>query len=590
MALFDTFQQPHTPLANSAGAAPHANPYLQVLETIPAIAYSLAVTMQGDCRAVFVSPQCETLLGWSVAAYATGSDLDAPTWLDHVEPADRERVRLTLREAMLAGAPFSAEYRVITPGGERIWLRDMAAPAALHGSQLWHGIQIDISAEKTAALALHQMAYYDSLTGLPNRRLFTERLRAVLSGGDRRSIALLFLDLDRFKIINDGIGHSAGDEMLVVVAGRLAAHIAGQGSFARYGGDEFVATLEGVTQADVEALAIRLLQALRDPFNVNGYDLTVDATIGIAFADDSLLTPEELLHAADVALYRAKADGRGGYAIYDAATDLQDPDRIAREADLRRALESGEFQIAYQPVHEIATGQILAVEALLRWHHPERGLLRPAEFISLANDTGLIVPIGRWVIREACRQMRIWREQYPTFAEVQVSVNLSGRQFRQASLVADVATALQESGLPPHLLALELKEADALADSAAITETLANFQRLGVKVTIDNFGQGWTALGALSQYAIDDLKIDGSFVTRLSHQPQDIEVMRTLVEMAKTMGLDVTAGAVETSEQLAILRELGCDRAQGRHFAPPLTAVELERFLLQVAESTAPPA
>lgn len=583
------FQQPHTSPASLPGAVSHVNPYLQLLETIPAIAYSLAVSPRGEWHATFVSAQCETLLGWSAAAYGGGLT-ESNAWLDRVDPADRERVRHTLHEALLAGTPFSAEYRVLTATGERVWLRDMAAPAAAsrQSQALWHGIQIDISAEKVATLALHQMAYYDGLTGLPNRRLFTERLRTVLSGAGRGSIALLFLDLDRFKVINDGIGHSAGDEMLVVVAGRLAAHIAGQGSFARYGGDEFVATLEGATQPEVEALAIRLLQALRDPFNVNGYDLTVDATIGIAFADESLQTPEELLHAADVALYRAKADGRGGYAIYNAATDLQDPERLAREADLRRALESGEFQIAYQPVHGIASGQILAVEALLRWHHPQRGLLRPAEFISLANDTGLIVPIGRWVIREACRQMRVWREQYPSFANVQVSVNLSGRQFRQASLVADVATALQESGLPPHLLALELKEADALADSAGVTETLANFQRLGVKVTIDNFGKGWTALGALSQYAIDDLKIDGSFVNRLSHQPQDIEVMRTLVEMAKTMGLDVTAGAVETSEQLAILREIGCDRAQGRHFAPPLTAVELERFLLQVAEATSP--
>ena len=325
-------------------------------------------------------------------------------------------------------------------------------------------------------------------------------------------------------------------------------------------------------------MAETLLLALRRPFSLNGYELIVEGSIGITISAPDLGTPDDLLRAADVALYRAKAHGGGTFAVFDPRVDQQGLQRLEKEAELRRSLERGEFTIAYQPVVDIVSRRILAVEALLRWDHPERGLLPPSEFIALADETGLIVPLGRWVIEEACRQVRQWQEIYPAARTLQLSVNLSGRQVREAALETDVARVLRETGLSPESLALELKEGDVLADAAAIAATLQAFKRLGVKVTIDDFGKGWAALSSLTQFTFDDLKIDGSCIAKLGQQPHDGDVVRALVGMAKAIGLAVTAEAVETLEQVEMLQELGCDRAQGRHFAPPLTVAEIERL------------
>jgi EAL domain-containing protein (putative c-di-GMP-specific phosphodiesterase class I) len=333
--------------------------------------------------------------------------------------------------------------------------------------------------------------------------------------------------------------------------------------------------------AEVAALADALVTALRLPFVLKGYELVVEGSIGIAISSPSLATPDDLLRAADVALYRAKAAGGNTFAIFDPHLDQQGLERLDREAELRQGLERGEFRIAYQPVFDISTRRVLAVEALLRWNHPSRGLLPPSEFLPLADETGLIVPLGRWVIEEACRQMRQWQDSFPAARSLHVSVNLSGRQFRQSMLAADVARALAKTGLSPASLALELKEGDALADASAVATTLKEFKHLGVKVTIDDFGKGTGALSSLTRFTVDDLKIDGSCVSRLGQQPQDDDIVRALVGMAKAIGLDVTAEAVETGEQLALLQELGCDRAQGRHFSPPLPASEIERLFAQ---------
>lgn len=556
------------------------NAFRQMVENLPAITYVLEI---GEAAtATYVSPRVVDILGWQPAEYGA----HAAYWFTHVHPDDRDRIRAEVAAALATGEPLTMEYQVSTRSGEVVWLRDMARLAEVRadGCQVWHGVQFDITAEKTAETQLQRLAFYDSLTGLPNRRLCIDRIESVLNAPGHPEVALLFIDLDRFKFINDGIGHAAGDELLVAVARRLSDHVAGRGSLARFGGDEFVAVLVDTALGDVEAMAGTLLSALRHPFRVDGYELDVEGTIGIAVASPGLRTPEALLRAADVALYRAKADGRGGYAVYDPHVDEQSPDRFEREADLRRALASNEFEIAYQPVVDIETRQILAVEALLRWNHPKRGFLESSEFIEFVDETGLIIPLGKWVIEEACRQMRHWQDLYPAVRSLQVSVNLSGRQFRQSSLATDVALVLRQTGLAPECLALEIKEGDALADSTAIAATLKAFRRLGVRVTIDDFGKGWSALGSLTRFTIDDLKIDGSCVSRLGRDQQDIDVVRALVGMAKAMGLDVTAGAVETGEQLAMLRELGCDRAQGRHLAPPLMADELERLFQRAGE------
>lgn len=548
--------------------------FRQIVETIPAITYAL---LYGEAPAVmYVSPQIEEMLGFTSQDYVAHPEF----WLTLVHPVDQERVRGAVARSIATHEPLAVEYRVIAKSGRAVWLRDMAVfvESASGGRQLWHGVQTDITEKKATEAELHHLAFYDSLTGLPNRRLCIDRLEAILGHADRSPISLLFLDLDRFKIINDGIGHAAGDELLVAVAQRLSAHVGGHASLARFGGDEFVVVLEDFSQSDVEAMAATMLDSLRIPFHVKGYELTVEGTIGVAVASPELSTPDLLLRAADIALYRAKAEGRGMYAVYDPRADVQSLDRIAGEAELRRALEHEEFQVAYQPVVDIRTRTILAVEALVRWNHPERGLLYPADFIRLADETGLIVPLGNWVINEACRQMRRWQDLYPAARQLHVSVNLSPRQFRQEGLADDVARALQESGLSPLSLALEIKEDDALADWSVIAEAMNDFKRLGVKVTIDEFGKGSTVLGSLTRLSIDDLKINGSCVSTLEEHRHEVDTVRALVSMAKAIGMKVTAGAVESSEQLALLEEMGFDRAQGRHLAPPFMATELEEI------------
>lgn len=544
-----------------------------LIETIPAITYTRRAGPNPDIA--YVSPQVESILGWSQRDYRAHPDY----WLTLVHPLDRERVQTVVAEAARNGAPLQVDYRVTSRSGDVVWLRDMAVQTGDAGDdRWWHGVQIDITDEKSAESQLQRMAFFDALTSLPNRRWCIDRLQQLLAR-EKQQIALLFIDLDRFKVINDGIGHAAGDELLVAVAERLAPLIDGHGSLARYGGDEFVAVLERVeSQEDVERIAASCVAALQRPFELNGYELTVEGTVGIALSTPDLVTPTDLLRAADVALYRAKKKGGGCFATFNPAFDRQGIQRLEQEVELRRALERGEFQLAYQPIVDIATHQILAVEALLRWNHPQRGLLMPADFIVLAEETGLIVPLGRWVIEEACRQVRHWQQQFPSAEALRVSVNLSSRQLREAAVESDVARVLSETGLSPQSLALELKEGDAIADAAAIATTLKEFKRLGVKVTIDDFGKGWSALGSLIQFTIDDLKIHGSCVSQLGQQPQSADIVRALVGMAKAVGLDVTAAAVETSEQLELLTALGCDRAQGRHFAPPLTVDEVERL------------
>jgi diguanylate cyclase (GGDEF)-like protein/PAS domain S-box-containing protein len=371
-----------------------------LVEKIPAITYIQRVGVTPQL--LYVSPQVEALLGWKPDEYVSHPD----HWLALIHPDDEERVRESVSHSIATHEPFNVEYRVVARGGRVVWLRDMAAMVEdpTDGSQLWHGVQFDITAEKAAETRLQHLAFYDSLTGLPNRRLCIDRLEAALSRTDGQSVALLFLDLDRFKVINDGIGHAAGDELLVAVAQRLAAHIAGRGSLARFGGDEFVAVLDQFDDfRDVEDVADKLLADLRSPFHAKGYDLVVGGTIGIALASPSLSTPTDLLRAADVALYRAKADGGGVFAVFDPDIDQQGLERLEHEADLRRALERGEFHIAYQPIVDITSQKILAVEALLRWDHPERGELHPPDFLPLADETGLIIPLGKWVIEESCR-------------------------------------------------------------------------------------------------------------------------------------------------------------------------------------------
>lgn len=537
----------------------------------PAVAYIHHVGDTVD--AGYLSPRIEALVGWDASEYPSHQT----HWFARVQAEDQARVAAAVGLSLASGSPLDITYRVQTRSGHEVWLRDMASrrEVASDGTQVWCGILIDVTAEKATEAQLQSMAFYDSLTGLPNRRFVMDRLLRLLADPQAPRATLLFLDLDGFKFINDGIGHAAGDELLVAVSRRLAAHLGAIGSLARFGGDEFVVVLDEASAADAKAVAEALLGALRSPFVVDGFELDVEGSIGIASASPALVTPEALLRAADRALYRAKAGGRGEFAIFDPRIDMQGPDRLDFETALRRALAAGEFEIAYQPIVDIATRQILSLEALVRWHHPERGILSASDFITLADETGLIIPLGRWVIQTACQQMITWQEKNPGFQHLQVSVNLSGRQLRQSTLASDVLDALQASGLRPECLALEVREADLIAASASVAETVNELSKIGVKVTIDDFGSGLAALDAYTRVSIDHLKLDDAWVARLGQEPQD-DAVRGLVGMARAIGLHVTARGVENDRQLAALQALGCQRAQGHFLAPPLTANELE--------------
>lgn len=543
-------------------------------EALPVVTY---VQLAGDTVSTsYLSPRIEGVLGWRPEEFPPHGSF----WFARVQAVDQPRVAAAVALSLASGAPLDTTYRVQTRSGHDVWLRDMATRREISpdGTQVWCGVLIDVSAEKATEAQLQSMAFYDSLTGLPNRRQVMDRLLRLLADPLAPRATLLFLDLDGFKFINDGIGHAAGDELLVAVSRRLTAHLAGNGSLARFGGDEFVVVLDEATTSEARAVAEALLAALRSPFLVDGFEINVEGSIGIASSGPDLESPEALLRAADRALYRAKAGGRGEFAIFDPRIDMQRPDRQDLEAALRRALAAGEFEIVYQPIVDIATRQVLSLEALVQWRHPERGALSASDFITIADETGLIVPLGRWVIQTACRQLKTWQDQNPAFQQLQVSVNLTGRQLRQSSLASDVLDALHGSGLSPESLALEVKESDLLTASANVAEAVSELSKIGVKVTIDEFGSGLAALDAFTQVTIDHLKLDDTWVSRLGQEPQD-HAVRGLVGMARAIGLHVTAKGVENDRQLAALQALGCQRAQGHYLAPPLSASELEARL-----------
>jgi diguanylate cyclase (GGDEF)-like protein len=422
------------------------------------------------------------------------------------------------------------------------------------------------------AAALTRLAFEDTLTGLPNRALLLDRLEHALVRGARRgqSAAVLFIDLDNFKLVNDSLGHEAGDRLLQQVALRLRGALRAEDTLARLGGDEFIVLLEEPTSpADALAAADRLAEALQAPIELEGRPMAVQASIGVAVSGPGSDRPADLLRDADLALYRAKTDGKARSALFQPELAAAVVQRIEIENDLRRALERGEFRLFYQPIISLQTGTLAGWEALIRWQHPVRGLVPPLEFIPVAEETGLIVGIGQWVLEEACRQHRAWQAEYDAPPLV-MSVNLSGRQFQQPSLVSDVQHALAAAGLEARALKLEITESVVMQDVSVATATLNDLAALGVRVAIDDFGTGYSSLAYLKRFPIETLKIDRSFVNGIVDDPQDAAIVRSVIALSKTLNLTVTAEGIETPAQQARLAELGCDLGQGYLFGRPL--------------------
>jgi diguanylate cyclase (GGDEF)-like protein/PAS domain S-box-containing protein len=441
----------------------------------------------------------------------------------------------------------------------------------------------DVTARKTAELRLVHDAFHDTLTSLPNRALFTDLLARSIGRARRRAeyaFGLLFLDIDRFKLVNDSLGHLIGDELLTAVARRLERCIRPGDTVARLGGDEFTVLLDDIEDpSDATRIADRIQHEINLPFTLSGQEVFTSASIGIALSNGRYERPDDMLRDADIAMYRAKALGKARYEMFDADMRARAISQLQLETDLRRALDREEFRVMYQPVFSLTTDRLVGFEALVRWQHPQRGIVLPEEFVTAAEETGLIVFIGRMVLGEACRRLHEWRTLFPAEAALTVSVNLSGRQFRQLDLVDHIAECLGATDLAPANLRLEITESSIIENAASAGEMLGRLRGLGVKVDLDDFGTGYSSLSYLHKFEMDGLKIDREFVDKIDAPGENSEIVRTIVNLARGMGLEVIAEGVERPEQLTILRGLGCGQVQGYLLGRPLTADAVKELL-----------
>ena len=503
-------------------------------------------------------------------------------WDEYTHP-DETPLRQAVLMSMAAGHDtYEDERRYVQPDGTVMWasshvtlVRDGSGLPQYFFTQFQN-----ITGRKQIEYDLAHQALHDALTGLPNRALLADRLVHGLASSRRRGsqLGVMFLDVDHFKMVNDSLGHPAGDDLLQHAAGRIAGTIRPGDTVARFGGDEFVIVCDDVSAIETEEIAERVLQALSQPFLIGNQEITITASLGIAVSNDDA-TPESLLRDSDAAMYRAKERGRGRIEMFDQALRSKVERRLATASALHRALEREEFIVYYQPIVDLATGAMVSAEALLRWQHADRGLVGPDEFIHLAEETGLIVPIGAWVLEQACRQLVQWQRTEPSMS---VAVNLSVRQMLAPDIAGLIEDVLTRTGVRPADLCLELTESVLMDDVDYFGRTLASLKALGVDLAIDDFGTGFSSLSYLKRFPVDAVKVDRAFVDGLGTDPHDSALVAAIIAMAGALGLEVTAEGVETQDQLANLKRLQCRRAQGFYPARPMPAVAMTQL---VAES-----
>ena len=507
------------------------------------------------------------------------SELLASSLLDLCHVDDREQCRESVSR-LFAGVTQSSqlEQRFLHHDGHPVWVSLSASLVRdIYDQPMYLVCQVeDIGERRASGEALAHQAVHDPLTGLPNRLHFVERLGRELARADQRRerVAVLFLDLDRFKVVNDSLGHSAGDRLLVAVADRLSATMGPNDVVARFGGDEFTILCHDVTSEEtVELIAERISQAIARPVALMEGEVFVTASIGIALSGGGNDSPETLLRNADAAMYRAKERGRDRAELFDAAEHHRAVDDLRTGNALHRAIERGEMRVHYQPMISLETGALFGFEALIRWEHPERGLVPPMEFVPLAEETGLIVPLGVWALEQACRQAVRWHEAAPDMPLLSMSVNLSPRQLAEPALPNEVARVLHDTRIQPSALWLEITESTLMRDAESALSALGALQALGLHLAVDDFGTGYSSLAYLQQLPVDSLKIDRAFVSG-SHA-----LAETLVQLARSLKLRSIAEGIEEEAQLEHLRALGCERGQGYLFSPPLDAPALDRYL-----------
>ena len=491
-----------------------------------------------------------------------------------VHPADYPYVRATLEAFLEVGKPFDIECRILCEDGSELVVNGQGEIDLQEDGSvlLLSGTLLDITERKRAECEIEQLAYYDTLTGLPNRTLCQDRLRQAIAQAhrERRLVGVLFLDLDRFKSINDTMGHLYGDRVLKMVAERLCKIVRECDTVARLGGDEFVVILTAVNQAqEINLMASRILAELAVPLQVDGHETFTTASIGVAVYPMDGEDVHALLKNADIAMYKAKELDKNNHQFFSTEMNVQIVERLMLEASLRKALARSEFSLVYQPQIDINTGSIIAMEALIRWQHPEMGMIPPDTFISVAEETGLILPIGEWVLRTACARNKAW--QRAGFVKLRVAVNLSARQFKQKNLVGMVQSVLAETGLEPAYLELELTESTIMTNPLDAAQTLSQLKEMGICLTIDDFGTGYSSLSYLKHFSMDRLKIDQSFVHDISNNPDDAAIAEAIIAMGHSLNLRVIAEGVESKGQLEFLRERCCDEIQGYLLGRPLS-------------------
>jgi diguanylate cyclase (GGDEF)-like protein len=553
---------------------------------IDVLPIGIAIARDPECRFIEANPYLAALMGVKKDANASltapAGEVPVDTWFE-TEGKPIDPAQLPMQRAAREGAHSKDLEMDLMRGGERVATVLAYATPLLDEAGRPRGAiacSLDITERKRAENEIRRLAYHDTLTGLPNRLLFNDHLELAVAQARRGGpgLAVLFLDVDRFKVVNDSLGHSRGDLLIRAIADRLKSAVRDGDTVARLGGDEFIILAPGVEQAvDAARVAEKVLAVLREPLHLQGQELFATASIGISVYPADGTEGETLVKNADAAMYRAKELGRDGYQLFTPALNEVAVGRLELESKLRRAVSHGELELHYQPLADVSRGVIYGVEALLRWRHPDRGLLLPGEFLALAEATGLILPMGPWVLAHACAAVRAWEAE--GLGELSVAVNLSARQFQQQGVAQRVLGVLEDTGLPASRLEIEISESSAMQNAAVTVATLHELKDIGVRIAIDDFGTGYSSLAYLKRFPIDILKIDQSFVRELPHDPDDAGIATAVIGLARTLKLDVVAEGVETRAQMEFLRERGCVRGQGGLFSRALPAEACRAFL-----------
>ena len=527
---------------------------------------------------IYISPTFEAF-GYPLSDWSTDSDI----WDRVIHPDDRESVLSLTREAMLKGEGVDAEYRVVCRDGSIVWVRDRSCLVlAENGEPLfWQGIILDITERNHAEEKLRYYALHDTLTDLPNRVQFMNHLRQAVERAEGNSyarFAVLFLDLDRFKVINDSLGHAVGDKLLIAIAERLTACVRPGDVVARLGGDEFTILLNrsGDTQ-EVVHVAERLQAKISEPFKIDNYEVFTTASIGIIVSGNVKRQAEDFLRDADAAMYRAKESGKARYEIFDREMHVQNMNLLQVETDLRHAVERDQFEVLYQPIVELATGRVNEFEALIRWRHPVHGLVSPSEFVHVAEETGLIIKIGKWILEESCRQTAEWQRKFNM--PLSISVNLSAKQLRHPTLTSQVKDILFDTGLDASQLKLEVTESTVMEHSEKSLKILSELDEIGVALSTDDFGTGYSSLSYLQRFPFERLKIDRSFINMMDENEKSEAIVKTILMLGENLKIEVVAEGIETAAHLEKLRSLGCKTGQGYLFSRPIDRETAEEFL-----------